>query len=336
MRLGGHLSMERSCLPIGRGEVKLQMAAVCLWFLVACGTAWSQAAVTKATIFRQIDKGNSLGFVIQIEGSNLLTPENPRVVLLPSEGVTSPGTPNYSGTVITMNFTASSTFVPLEVALSYSTGTVAKAVAGTDCAPDIDISKSYLLEPEEQVAKKYGHGVAKNFDVIQISIVNTCPLAVLVPLAGISVTSSTPVLHPFSLNHVTSIFSNDRTFSGPRAVFFNILQGAVTVGSAIEPFLASGFTKGVSIAGGGFTQGAANIWKDLSSEQLQNLTAQSFQATEQISANGGSLQKSIFFPRTKNKVNLALSASLKISRGTGSLDDLIKLQVIPVVTPAGK
>ena len=321
---------------MNRISVSRYLAAALMFLLSFYPAASGQAAITKATIFKQIDTGDSLGFVVKIEGTNLTSPENPRVLLLPSTGVDSPGVPTYSGTLITMSFTAASTYVPLEVTLSYSTGPVAKAVTGTECAPNVDVSKSYLLEPEDQVAKKYGHGVSKNFDVIQISVVNKCPIPVLVPLAGISVASSTPPLHPFSLNHVTSIFSNDRAFSGPRAVFFNIVQGAVTLGSAIEPFFASGFTKGVAIAGGGFTQGAATIWKDLSAEQLQNLTAQSFQATEQISANGGSLQKSVFIPRTKKKINEALKKSLAVRRGVGSLDDLITLQVIPILTAGGK
>ncbi len=152
--------------------------------LLTGGIASGQATISKATIFKQIDKGNTLGFVVQIEGTNLTSPENPRVVLLPSTGITARDTPVYTATLITMSFTASSTYVPLEVTLSYTSGPVGAAITGTDCAPDVDVVKSYFLVPEEQVSKKYGHGVAKNFDVVQISIVNKCPLPVLVPLAG--------------------------------------------------------------------------------------------------------------------------------------------------------
>jgi len=332
--------MARLVLLVQKLKISQQLPATLLLSALSCGVAWSQASITKATIFKQIDKGSSLGFVVKIEGSNLTTPENPRVLLLPSTGITQQDPPTYSATSITMAFTAASSYVPVEVTLSYSTGPVPKAVSGTECASDVDVSKSYQVEPENQVAKKYGHGVSKNFDVVQISIVNTCPVAVLVPLAGIDLPSSTttPPLHPFSLSHVTSIFSNDRTFSGPRAIFFNAVQAAATLGSAIEPFFGSGFTQAVSILGGGFTQGAGTIWKDLSAEQLQNLTAQSFQATEQISASGGSLQKSVFFPRIAKKVNPTITVWLTASRAAGSQApaSLLTLQVIPVLTVATK
>jgi hypothetical protein len=257
-------------------------------------------------------------------------------VLLPSTGITARDTPAYTATLITMSFTASSTYVPLEVTLSYASGPVGAAITGTDCAPDVDVVKSYFLVPEEQVSKKYGHGVAKNFDVVQISIVNKCPLPVLVPLAGISLTISKLVYHPFSLDHVTSIFSNDRAFSGPRAIFFNIVQGAATLGSAIQPFFGPGFTSGVSILGGGFTQGAAAIWKDLSAEQLQNLTSQSFQATEQIAASGGALQKSIFIPRAKKRTaaEKAGTSALRAALSSNSANP-IQLEIIPVLTVGG-
>jgi len=326
--------MSRSVVRALKLGLQTTLAAV---FLTAFASiAWGQAAITKATIFKQIDKGDTLGFVVQVEGTNLTSPENPRIVLLPSTGVTNPGPPSYTPTLITMTFTASNTYVPVEVTLSYTTGLVGKSITGTECAPDVDVTKSFLVEPEDQVAKKYGHGVSKNFDVVQVSIVNTCPLPVLVPLAGISLAVTAPALHPFSLSHVTSIFSNDRTFSGPRAIFFNIVQGVATLGSAIEPFFGSGFTQGVSIVGGGFTQGAGTIWKDLSSEQLQNLTSQSFQGTEQIAASGGSLQKSVFFPRTKKKPNAQLTTWSKARDKGEKVSDPITMKVIPVLTVGEK
>jgi hypothetical protein len=315
-----------------------RLVSILSLILFTGGIASGQAKITKATIFKQIDKGNSPGFVVQIEGANLTSPENPWVVLLPSTGITARDTPAYTATLITMSFTASSTYVPLEVTLSYASGPVGAANTGTDCAPDVDVVKSYFLVPEEQVSKKYGHGVAKNY-VVQISIVNKCPLPVLVPLAGISLTISKLIYHPFSLDHVTSIFSNDRAFSGPRAIFFNIVQGAATLGSAIQPFFGPGFTSGVSILGGGFTQGAAAIWKDLSAEQLQNLTSQSFQATEQIAASGGALQKSIFIPRAKKRTaaeKAGTSALRAALTDTTTNPSPIQFEVIPVLTAGGK
>jgi hypothetical protein len=231
-----------------------------------------------------------------------------------------------------MNFTAPRDYVPIEVDLSYSSGSVPSAVTGTSCSPDTDVRENFFCVSDTQVHEKYGNGISKNFDVVQISLVNECPLPVLIPLAGISLDlNEGPPLHPFSLEHVTSFFTNDRTFSGPRAVFFNIVQGAATIGSAIQPFLAKGFTQGVSILGGGFTQGAASIWKDMSSEQLQNLTSQSFQDTEQIAASGGSLQKSIFVARRSDK------KPYYALRSSADLTKVIHMEVIPISsTPSSK
>jgi hypothetical protein len=325
IRKDDHCMLKRPMSP-ATVDLSWRLAWVMLLTLIICESGWSQTAqITKATIFEQIDTASSLGFVVRIEGTNLNLPEAPRVVLLPSAGITQQDAPVVTATLVTMNFTAPRTYVPLEVTLSYTTGPKSKKLAGTDCAPDVDVKKNYFYVPESQVAKKYGHGISKNFDVIQVSIVNECPLPVLIPLAGVVLNVATPPLHPFSLEHVTSIFSSDRAFSGPRAIFFNIVQGAATVGSAIEPFFAHGFTQGVSILGGGFTQGAATIWKDLSAEQLQNLTSQSFQDTEQIAGSGGSLQKSIFVARTNKKPNPTLKASSDPGK-------LFQMEVIPVVT----
>lgn len=308
-------------------QQKCRLVGILLFALVACREGRGQAVISGASVLKEIGTGPSLAFVIRIAGTNLATPENPRVVIFPSTGITSTNPPVITPTLVTTSFTASRTYVPLEVTLSYSTGPVTKEIAGTSCAPDIDVDKHYFYVPQAQVAKKYGNGVAKNFDVIQVSVVNKCPLPILIPLAGVylELPPSTPPVFPFSLEHVTTIYSNDRQFSGPRAVFFNIVQGMATVGSAIEPFFGHGFTQGVSILGGGFTQGAATIWKDLSAEQLQNLTSQSFQATEQVAASGGALQKSIFIARHDKKPTKLLNKAT-------DLKTVIHLEIIPVLT----
>jgi len=318
-------------LSAAKVDSSWRLMPILLLTLIFCDLAWCQGAaatatITKATIFEQIDTGSSLGFVVRIEGTNLNQPEAPRVVLLPSAGITQRDAPVATATLVTMNFTAPRTYVPLEVTLSYTSGPVSANIVGTACAPDVDVKQNYFYVPQVQAKEKYGNGISTNFDVFQVSIVNECPLPVLVPLAGVTLRIGASIpLHPFSLEHVTSIFSNDRDFSGPRAVFFNIIQGAATIGSAIEPFLARGFTQGVSILGGGFTQGAATIWKNMSAAQLQNLTSQSFQDTEQIAGNGGSLQKSIFVVRAKHQSNVD-TKTLK------TLNSYFHLEIIPIVT----
>ena len=105
-------------------------------------------------------------------------------------------------------------------------------------------------------------------------------------------------LVPFSLDHVTSIFSADRKLTGRRIIYFNTLQALATLGSSVELFLPHGFAQAVGILGGGFTAASKDILVDMSAEQLQNLTSQSFGATEQVAAHG-SLQKFLFVFRSE-------------------------------------
>jgi len=256
------------------------------------------ATITNVNIYKQTT-GNPPAFIVEITGTNLLLPETPRVLVFPSSGTTI-SVLDAGATAIRAEVSAPQDYAPTEIALSYSTGTVSRATSITSCNTDEEVKREYFYVPFEQASKKYSRGVAINFDVIQISIVNECPMPVLIPLAGIYLTDK-PNIHAFSLDHVTSIYSNYHQFAGGRAIYFNILQAAATIGSAIEPFFAHGFTQGVSILGGGFTQGSAAIWKDLSAEQLQNLTSQSYQSTEQVGPNGGSLQKFIFLPKKDKK-----------------------------------
>lgn len=104
-------------------------------------------------------------------------------------------------------------------------------------------------------------------------------------------------LVPYSLDHVTSVYSTDRKLTGARAIGFNIISALSTLGSGVQQFFGPGFTQGVSILGGGFTTAAQTIFKDMSAEQLQNITTQSFSNAEQIAPNGGSVNKFLFIPK---------------------------------------
>jgi hypothetical protein len=297
--------------------------ALLVFAILLPGRVSGQTAITDVHVYKETT-GNPPSFVLEIIGTNLLTPEPPRVLVFPSTGTTM--TPlETTATVIRVELSAPQNYAPTEVTLSYSDGPKSKATKITTCNTNDQVKREFFYVPFKQASKKYSRGVAINFDIIQISIVNECPLPVLIPLAGIYLPSK-PNIHAFSLDHVTSIYSNYHQFSGGRAIYFNILQGLATVGSAIEPFFAHGFTQGVSILGGGFTQGSAAIWKDLSAEQLQNLTSQSYQSTEQVGPNGGSLQKYIFLPKQNGKKD---DTVLNLFKVKGQPE--IKMEIIPVV-----
>jgi hypothetical protein len=292
--------------------------------------ARAQGPISNVDIYKQTATGTAPpAFIVEIRGANLdPSGDQARLLVFPSEGTTVTLL-DHSATIIRASISAPANYAPSEISLSYSSATLSKALAKTGCT-DADVVREFFYVPPSQANEKYGTGVGKNFDVIQVSIVNKCDLPVLIPLAGINVTVDEAVpVYPFSLDHVTSIFSYDRQFSGRRAVYFNILQGMATVGSAVEPFFARGFTQGVSILGGGFTQASLAVWRDMTAEQLQNLASQSYQSTEQVGPNGGSLQKFLFLPKKKQKAKDEKSFGENFANG----DVKIQMQIVPVITP---
>lgn len=278
------------------------------------------------------------GFILEIIGKNFgpIDLSTVRVIPFPATGVTAMAVLSISsdGTKIFAQFTAPSTYVLQQVALSLSSSnfiTFNTNALSCDFAKSVSVASQIV--PESQSKTKYGNGIGSNFYVVQLSIVNKCPMPIDIPLAGIkirvSATAATTIsdvkkvkhgkncetvdptdLIPFSLDHLTSIYSEDRQLTGARAIYFNSLQAAATIGSAIEPFLAAGFTQAVAILGGGFTTASKQIFIDMSAQQLQDLTSQSFGSVEQV-ASGGPLQKFVFVNRKHGCSNSPLENNLR-------------------------
>jgi len=292
---------------------------------VSSVTVFAQSALSGATAATQ-------RYVLEITGANFdqVDLNKTSIAVMPSAGVNpnpihlmSRSTDN---TKIFGQFQAAPNYTLQEVVLStgsqlfpISTGTLA-------CDFGSRVKLVPQVVPKSQAGDKYGNGVAKNFFAIQISVVNECPMAIVIPLGGISVTAdddpaaSDPedckeqgALVAYSLDHVTSVFSADRKLTGRRAIYFNSLQAVATIGSAIQPFFASGFAKGVAILGGGFTTASKEILVDMSAEQLQNLASQSFGSTEQV-ASHGSVQKFVFVRRNEKCKNSTVDRDIRLGR----------------------
>jgi hypothetical protein len=269
-------------------------------------------------------------FVLEINGTGFANIEDMSkvfIAVLPGTGVT----PNpivalsrsLDNSKILAQFTAPANYALEEIVLSTGSNLIPFNTGTLSCDFKSKVKLIPQMVPKSQAGNKYGNGVAKNFYAIQISIVNECPMAIVVPLGGITVAANDQptsadadeckeegTLVAFSLDHVTSIFSADRKLTGRRAIYFNTVQAAATIGSAIEPFLASGFTMGVAILGGGFTTASKEIFVDMSAEQLQNLTSQSFGSTEQV-ASHGSLQKFVFVRRNEKCKKSTIETDLR-------------------------
>jgi hypothetical protein len=278
----------------------------------------SSVAVYPQAATQNTSQGATQDFVLEITGSGFasITDMNSvHIAVLPAAGVTPNPIPALSRSLdnskILAQFTAPSNYTLQEVALSAGSSFVTFETGTLACEFKSQVKLTPQIVPKSQAGNKYGNGVAKNFYAIQLSIVNECPMAIVVPLGGISVVTDHQAaqapddacteegsLVAFSLDHVTTIFSADRKLTGRRAIYFNTVQALATLGSAIQPFFASGFTKGVAILGGGFTTASKELLVDMSAEQLQNLTSQSFGSTEQV-ASHGSLQKFVFVRRNE-------------------------------------
>jgi hypothetical protein len=63
--------------------------------------------------------------------------------------------------------------------------------------------------------------------------------------------------------------------------------------------------------GGGFTTPSKEIFVDMSAEQLQNLTSQSFGSTEQV-ASHGSLQKFVFVRRSEKCKKFTIERKMRM------------------------
>jgi hypothetical protein len=257
-------------------------------------------------------------FVLEITGTgfaSIADINNVHIAVLPATGVKPTPIPVISRSLdnskILAQFNAPANYTLQEVALSTGSSFVTFETGTLSCDFNSKVKLTPQIVPRKQAGDKYGNGVAKNFHAIQLSIVNECPMAIVVPLGGISVRTDHQKDQPlddactevgslvaFSLDHVTSIFSADRKLTGKRAIYFNTIQALATLGSAVEPFFAHGFTQGVAILGGGFTTASKELLVDMSAEQLQNLTSQSFGSTEQV-ASHGSLQKFVFVRRSE-------------------------------------
>jgi hypothetical protein len=104
-------------------------------------------------------------------------------------------------------------------------------------------------------------------------------------------------ISPLPLPAVTAYFDGDEKVHGKKARLFNVFDGAAILGSSLIPFFGPGFKDAHVAFTGGLVPGIRRSLGDLSGQQLQNLTALSWQGVEVVAAKGGSIDKFIFIQR---------------------------------------
>jgi len=177
------------------------------------------------------------------------------------------------------------------------------------------LRSQFSILDDDSALGLFGEGVAKNFYVIRLSVVNTGTKKVSIPLASIQAEveyfrgtspknpktqeylNDPPTLSPAPLSSVSAFFDFFNKTRGKTARIFNFLDGVTTLSSAILPFAGTSFKDAEAVFTAGFVPAVKKAVGDLSSQQLQNLTSSSWETTETVAAAGGSVVKHIFIEK---------------------------------------
>jgi hypothetical protein len=194
---------------------------------------------------------------------------------------------------------------------------------------DETLSYEYTVLDREQASNLFGGGIADNFYVVKLSVINRGEKKVAIPLAAIQAeiewASGPAVLQrqqqagtnqfnltldpnneylegpetqtPIPLEDVSGFFDAYNKTKGRKARLFNTLAGVTTLGAALIPFVGPGFKDAHVVFTGGLIPGLRQGLGDLSSQQLQNLTARTWESVEVLSSGGGSISKYVFIQR---------------------------------------
>ncbi|HKO42393.1 MAG TPA: hypothetical protein VJU84_03835 [Pyrinomonadaceae bacterium] len=179
---------------------------------------------------------------------------------------------------------------------------------------DENLTYEYTVLDATQASHLFGSGIADNFYAVKLSVVNRGEKKVSVPLASIQAEiewasgeyPERPAVEyfegpetqtPIPLEDVSGFFDAFVKSKGRKAKLFNILSGVTTFGAALIPFVGPGVKDAHVVFTGGLIPGLRQGFGDLSGQQLQNLTARTWETIEVISDRGGSVSKYVFFQR---------------------------------------
>lgn len=190
--------------------------------------------------------------------------------------------------------------------------------------PDPNLSYKYTVFDKKSANTLLGKGIADNFFVLQLSVVNNGEKKVTIPLSAIQAEvewvfgtdyKSTLYLQgpatvsPFPLAAVSGYFDAYQKVRGTRAIVFNTLNAATIMTTALVPFAGPSVKDAAVYFSGGFVPGLGKAWGDLSGQQLQNLTALSWESSETLPAKGGSTEKLIYIPENDEVVGRKIEVS---------------------------
>ena len=178
---------------------------------------------------------------------------------------------------------------------------------------DKNLEYRYTVLDQKDASLLFGSGVADNFFAIELAVLNRAENKVVVPLSAIQAEiewaygkdprgdefyyeDGDATIPPLALSEITSYFDTYHKTKGRRAKLFNVLSGVATLGAALVPVFGQNIERPVAILTGGLTPALRTVFGDLSSEQLQNLTARTWENVEEVPAKSGKT-KFIFIQR---------------------------------------
>jgi hypothetical protein len=202
-------------------------------------------------------------------------------------------------------------------------------IAFHDVGPkrDTNLQYRYTVLDKNSANALFGRGVAENFYVIQLSVVNNGTKKIAVPLASIQAEiewtarkekekesgqngsgnengesetfflEGPPTISPIPLQAVSGFFDTYTKTKGKKAVLFNVLGGITQLGATMFNIFGPGFQTGHGIFSGGLVPALRTAVGDLSGQQLQNLTGLSWEGVEVLPPGGGSINKFIYIQR---------------------------------------
>jgi len=189
--------------------------------------------------------------------------------------------------------------------------------------PDRNLAYQYTVLDSKAAMSLLGQGIADNFYVLQLSVVNHGKKKVNIPLAAIQAEvewlygyspnskagdgeraekvqgfyiEGPPTVAPIPLAAVSAYFGTYQKYRGTRTKVFNILDGITTLATALIPFSGPALKDAEVVLSGGFIPGLRQAWPDLLAQQLQNLTSLSWESSETLAA-GESTAKYIYIQR---------------------------------------
>jgi hypothetical protein len=171
--------------------------SLALFTLLATNVAHSQISIDSVTVFPQAvsqtgsQSASTQSFVLEINGKGFETITNMatvHVAVFPATGIAVDVlSRSQDNSKILAQFTAPVNYALEGLALTTGSNLAPFDLGTPACDFKTKVTLAPQITPKSQAGNKYGNGIAKNFYAVQVSIVNECPMAVVVPLGGMSV-----------------------------------------------------------------------------------------------------------------------------------------------------